>query len=57
LEKENNDVNEICKNLDHIEDSLKAIAGVNKGEDNLDRVEPLFKSKKKSYDSLNNKLK
>jgi hypothetical protein len=38
LEKENHDVNDICKNLDHIEENLKSIAGNNKGEDNLEKV-------------------
>ena len=43
---------EICKTLDHVEDKLKAIAGT-KADDHLQKVEPLFNSKKKHYDQLN----
>lgn len=49
-------MNDICKNLDTIEDSLKSIA-TTKSEDHVEKVEPLFKSKKKSYDALNIKVK
>jgi len=42
--------------LDHIEDTLKSFVGA-KSSDHVQKVEPLFLSKKKNYDVLNRKIK
>jgi hypothetical protein len=50
-------VNDICRNLDSIEDNLKSMVGFTKGEEGLERVEPLFKSKERAYAALNCKVR
>ena len=47
---------EICRELDRIEETLKSFVGA-KSPDHVQKVEPLFNSKKKNYDVLNKKIK
>ncbi len=42
--------------MDRIEDTLKSFVGA-KSSEHVQRVEPLFTSKKRNYDTLNRKIK
>lgn len=55
MEKQTNEVAEICRTLDALEDALKELL-TRKSDDHLKRAEPLFTNKKKTYDMLNAKI-
>lgn len=55
LEKHTNEVAEICRTLDALEDALKELL-TRKSDDHLKRAEPLFANKKKTYEMLNAKI-
>lgn len=46
LEKFNNDIYEICRTLDYIEENIKNLLN-NKTEDHIRQAEPLFEQKKR----------
>ncbi|CAD8179107.1 unnamed protein product [Paramecium pentaurelia] len=55
LEKDNNEIYEICRQLDTIDDSIRDLL-ITKVDDNVQRAEPLFANKQRQQSILNGKL-
>ncbi|CAK60770.1 unnamed protein product (macronuclear) [Paramecium tetraurelia] len=55
LEKDNNEIYEICRQLDTIDDNIRDLL-ITKVDDNVQRAEPLFANKQRQQSILNGKL-
>ncbi|CAD8096117.1 unnamed protein product [Paramecium primaurelia] len=55
LEKDNNEIYEICRQLDSIDDNIRDLL-ITKVDDNVQRAEPLFANKQRQQSILNGKL-